>query len=298
MAAPTLGNRLAKRPGDTRCSRPRQWCGCRVSRPEAMRIQLSETMRSHSWTDPAAASTAWPSAEIVASRSLMHLCRPTNAGYRWELTDFRVLLTLSRSVLRDLTVPRCALMVFFSRLSDFLCRFTALRRVSSRRSTVRNTFCAAATLEAGGVADRLPRAPRSAVAVLALRDRVLGRVLVDFFLLGVAAEGVRREVRFLVLLLRADVADLVAMSLSFYRTSLLAPRLETGPDSDLPADQRTLAVSPRRSYFTVAQNGHWCVSSKLLMTWLPSGCSDISLPAGQSGWPSTLGEPEATNAAQ
>ena len=219
---------------------------------------------------------------------LMHLCRPTNAGYRWELTDFRVLLTLSRSVLIDLTVPRCALMVFFSRLSDFLCRFTALRRVSSRRSTVRNTFCAAATLDAGGVADRLPRAPRLAVAVSALRDRVLGRVLADFFLLGVAAEGVRREVRFLVLLLRADVADLVAMSLSFYR-----PGRHRGYTR-----RHHLAVSPRRSYFTVAQNGHWCVSSKLLMTWLPSGCSDISLPAGQSGWASTLGEPEATNAAQ
>ena len=62
---------------------------------------------------------------------------PRTLGYRWELTDLRVLLTLSRSVLRDLTMPRCALMVFFSCLSDFLCRFTALRRVSSRRSTVR-----------------------------------------------------------------------------------------------------------------------------------------------------------------
>ena len=184
----------------------RQWCGCRISRPEAMRIQLSETMRSHSWTDPAAASTAWPSAEIVASRSLMHLCRPTNAGYRWELTDFRVLLTLSRSVLRDLTVPRCALMVFFSRLSDFLCRFTALRRVSSRRSTVRNTFCAAATLDAGGVADRLPRG--AALGCRGHRRCETGfwaECWPTFSCSALHAEGVRREVRFLVLLLRADV---------------------------------------------------------------------------------------------
>ena len=40
--------------------------------------------------------------------------------------------------------------------------------------------------------------------------------MVDLFLFGVAAEGVRREVRFLVLRLRADVVVLVAMSLSFY----------------------------------------------------------------------------------
>lgn len=41
-------------------------------------------------------------------------------------------------------------------------------------------------------------------------------VFLLFFLFGVAAEGVRREVRFLVLLLRADFVVLVAMSLSFY----------------------------------------------------------------------------------
>jgi hypothetical protein len=113
-------------------------------------------------------------------------------------------------------VPRCSLSVFFSCLSDFLCRLTALRRVSSRRSTVSSTFCAAATLAVGGVADRFPLALRFAVAVLALRDRVWGLVLVAFFLFGVFAEGVRRDVRFFVLLLRADVVVLVAMTLSFY----------------------------------------------------------------------------------
>jgi Domain of unknown function (DUF4442) len=140
-------------------------------------------------------------------------------GYRSELTDLRVFLTLASSVFRDFTVSRCPLSVFFSCLSDFLFRFTALRRVSSRRSTARNTFCAAVALAAGEVADRLPLALRLAVAflavaVLALRDRVLGRVLVAFFF-EVAAEAVRRAVRFFVLLLRVDVVDLVAMTLSF-----------------------------------------------------------------------------------
>jgi hypothetical protein len=68
----------------------------------------------------------------------------------------------------------------------------------------------------GWVADRFPLALRFAVAVLALRDRVWGLVLVAFFLFGVFAEGVRRDVRFFVLLLRADVVVLVAMTLSFY----------------------------------------------------------------------------------
>lgn len=62
----------------------------------------------------------------------------------------------------------------------------------------------------------MPLALRLAVAVLALRNRVWGLVLVALFLFGVFAEGVRREVRFFVLLLRADVLVLVAMSLSFY----------------------------------------------------------------------------------
>ena len=62
-----------------------------------------------------------------------------------------------------------------------------------------------------------------------------------FFLFGVAAEGVRREVRFLVLLLRADFVVLVAMSLSFYcvwmwisrPVALVYPfsRLDSGEDA-------------------------------------------------------------------
>lgn len=150
----------------------------------------------------------------------MGIAGPRTPGYRSELIDLRVFLTLASSFFRDFTVPRCPLSVFFSCLSDFLFRFTALRRVSSRRSTARNTFCAAVTLAAGEVADRLPLALRLAVAVLAVavlavRDRVLGRVLVAFFLFEVAAEAVRRAVRFFVLLLRVDVVDLVAMTLSF-----------------------------------------------------------------------------------
>lgn len=85
----------------------------------------------------------------------------------------RVLLTLSRSDLRDLTEARCAVSAFLTRLSVFFCRFSAVRILSSRRSTARSTFCAAATLAAGGVAeDRLPPAPRLAAAGLELCDRV------------------------------------------------------------------------------------------------------------------------------
>jgi hypothetical protein len=53
--------------------------------------------------------------------------------------------------------------------------------------------------------------------------------------------------------------------------------------------------------FSDAQNGHWCDSSKLLMTLLPSGRNDIQklcsgslFLAGQPGWPVAFGAPLAT----
>ena len=53
--------------------------------------------------------------------------------------------------------------------------------------------------------------------------------------------------------------------------------------------------------FSDAQNGHWCNSSKLLMTLLPSGRNDIQklwsgspFLAGQRGWPAAFGAPVAT----
>ena len=199
MAAPTttyqMWKRLAGRPGGTRL----------FSTAAMVRVPYFASIVPHVVRmEPGLAEvtvpkwffvTAWVIVTTVAD-TLPTLDSRT-PGYRSELTDLRVLLTLSRSVFRDLTVPRCPLSVFFSCLSDFLCRFTALRRVSSRRSTVRNTFCAAVALAAGEVADRLPLALRLAVAVLAVdvlavRDRVLGRVLVAFFF-EVAAEAVRRR---------------------------------------------------------------------------------------------------------
>jgi hypothetical protein len=67
------------------------------------------------------------------------------------MTAIRALLTLSRSAFSDLTVPRCVLAAFFNCLSVFFCRLRAARSLSSRRATARSTFCAAATLAAGGV---------------------------------------------------------------------------------------------------------------------------------------------------
>jgi hypothetical protein len=94
------------------------------------------------------------------------------------------LADLSRSVLRALTVPRCAVVSFSSCLSIFFCRFRALRSVSSRRSTVRNTFCAAATLAARGVAaDRLLLAARLAAPGVELS----GRLLAEFFFVDLRA---------------------------------------------------------------------------------------------------------------
>lgn len=92
----------------------------------------------------------------------------------------------------------CAAVAYLSCLSVFFCRFSALRGESSRRSTVRNTFSAAATLAAGGVAgDRLLVTARFAVAGFGLR----GRRVADFFVVG-----------FLRVLLRVDDAVLVAVT--------------------------------------------------------------------------------------
>src|ERR1700744_4327139 len=108
------------------------------------------------------------------------------------MTAIRALLTLSRSAFSDLTVPRCVLAAFFNCLSVFFCRLRAARSLSSRRATARSTFCAAATLAAGGVcADVL----RLAAGLLALRARPAGRALLGFFWVAREFfEGVPREV--------------------------------------------------------------------------------------------------------
>jgi hypothetical protein len=100
-------------------------------------------------------------------------------------------VTLSRSAFRDLTVPRCDFESFFNCLSAFFCRLKAARRLSSRRAIVRSTFCAAATLPAGGVcADEL----RFAAGLFELCARLAGRALLDFFLLAADPfEEARRE---------------------------------------------------------------------------------------------------------
>ena len=96
----------------------------------------------------------------------------------------------------DCDVVRCGgLLELFE---CFFCRFSALRGESSRRSTVRNTFSAAAALAAGGVAgDRLLVTARFALAGFGLR----GRRVADFFVVG-----------FLLVHLRVDDAVLVAVT--------------------------------------------------------------------------------------
>ena len=132
-------------------------------------------------------------------------------GYSWELTDLRVLLTLFRSVLRDLTVPRCVATSFLSCLSVFFCCFNARRSASSRRLTVLSIFCAAATLLAAWVPPGCVSPPlRLAVFGREVLDRVAGRDSLDVLSLDV---GVRRVAFFFraLLLFRAEVAVLVAM---------------------------------------------------------------------------------------
>ena len=68
-----------------------------------------------------------------------------------ELTDLRVFPTFLRSAFRDVTVSRWLAALSFSAFNVFLCRLSAVRSEFSRRSTVHRTFCAAATLAAGGV---------------------------------------------------------------------------------------------------------------------------------------------------
>jgi hypothetical protein len=79
-----------------------------------------------------------------------------------------------------------------------------------------------------------------------------------FFLFGVAAEGVRREVRFLVLLSRADFVVLVAMSLSFYCVWMWISRPVTlvYPFSRLDSEEDAVQVRSRAQ--VVHQTGHGC----------------------------------------
>lgn len=91
--------------------------------------------------------------------------------FKSALTDFRVFFTFFSSLFSDFTVSPCAVAFLVSCCSVFFCRLSAARRVPSFRSTERRTFCAAATLAAGGalrVDVSAAAAPRLAVDRLVL----------------------------------------------------------------------------------------------------------------------------------